>query len=316
MKKTWPFLLLPLLLACSCGPGAAGKHNDAGIRHVTVSVLPQQYFVKRIVGNEYQINVMIPPGQNEATYEPTPREMKAVGDSIIYFRIGHLAFEEAWIDKITSLNPHMKIVDTSEGISLITGTDLHSHHEESETPRAGAGDHDHSGVDPHIWLSPAAVKIQAKHILDAFMEVEKDAIKRAAYEKNFNQFMQDINALNSEIEALLKPIPNKKFMVYHPAWAYFARDYGLTQYPIEMEGKSPSAAVMKEIVDTARLENIRVIFVQQQFDAANAWAVANEIKGKVVTADPLAPDWLDNMRKTAHTFKEALETEYGRDNGK
>jgi zinc transport system substrate-binding protein len=309
VKKKWLLLLLPLLLVCHCGPGTTEKTDGTGISCVTVSVLPQEYFAKRIVGDDYKVNVMIPPGQNEATYEPTPREMKAVGDSIVYFRIGHLAFEEAWIDKIASLNPQMKIVDTSEGISLITGTDLHSHHNEGETPRAGVGDHDHRGVDPHIWLSPTAVKVQAKHMLDAFMELEKDASRRAVYEKNYSEFNRDIDALHTEIATLLKPVTGKKFMVYHPAWAYFARDYGLTQFPIEMEGKSPGAADMKQIVDTARLENIRVIFVQQQFDAANAWAVADEIKGKVVSADPLAPDWLENMRKTAHTFKEALASE-------
>jgi zinc transport system substrate-binding protein len=309
LKKECFLILVTVLLAIYCGPGANEKHNLKDINGVTVSVLPQEYFVKRIVGDDFKINVMIPPGQSEATYEPTPREMKAVGESSLYFRIGHLAFEEAWIDKIASLNPRMKIVDTSEGVSLITGTDLHSHHDDGESPRAGVGDHDQSGIDPHIWLSPAAVKVQAKHMLDAFMEVEKDAARRAVYEKNYNQFMQDIDALDAEITALLKPVTGKKFMVYHPAWAYFARDYGLTQYSIEMEGKSPSAATMKQIVDTARLENVRVIFVQQQFDAANAWAVANEIKGKVITADPLAPDWLENMRKTARSFKEALGAE-------
>ncbi len=308
MKKTWFFILLPLLLFYHCGRGVKEKHDLNNIKSITVSVLPQEYFVQRIVGDDYKINVMIPPGQNEATYEPTPREMKAVGDSILYFRIGHLAFEEAWIDKIASLNQQMKIVDTSVGVSLITGTDPHSPRKEGEAPRAAVGDHDHSGIDPHIWLSPAAVKVQAKHILDGFLAVEKDSARRAIYEKNYGEFMQDIETLHTEIEALLKPVAGKKFMVYHPAWAYFARDYGLVQFSIEIEGKSPSAATMKQIVDTARAENIRVIFVQQQFDAANAWAVADEIKGKVVTADPLAPDWLDNMRKTARTFKEALES--------
>jgi len=304
MRRTWFIILLPLLLFCHCGWGVNEKHDLNNIKSVTVSVLPQEYFVKRIVGDDYTIDVMIPPGQSEATYEPTPREMKAVGDSILYFRIGHLAFEEAWIDKIASLNQQMKIVDTSAGVPLITGADP-----ATGEPRGNVGDHDHSGIDPHIWLSPAAVKVQAKHILDAFMEVEKDAARRAVYEKNFREFMRDIDALHTEIETLLKPVTGKKFMVYHPAWAYFARDYGLVQFSIEIEGKSPSAATMKQIVDTARQENIRVIFVQQQFDAANARAVADEIAGKVVAVDPLAPDWLDNMRKTARTFKEALGAE-------
>lgn len=311
MKKVWFLVLIPLVLffqGCNSNPGVNEKQATKQLGSVTVSVLPQEYFVRRIVGDDYKINVMIPPGQSEATYEPTPREMKAVSDSILYFRIGYLDFENAWIDKIAALNKQMKIVDTSAGVSLITGVAPHSHRHEGEAAETLFSNHDRSGVDPHIWLSPSAVKIQVKNILDAFMEVEKDLERRATYEKNYHAFIMDIDALQIEIETLLKPVAGKKFMVYHPAWTYFARDYGLVQFPIEIEGKSPSTAAMKNVVDTARRENIRVIFIQKQFDAGNAWAVADEINGKVISVDPLALDWLDNMRKTARTFKEALES--------
>ncbi len=310
MKKIYFLILISLitlLFVCHCSQEE--KQGDNQIKSVTVSVLPQKYFVERIAGDDYKIHVMIPPGQSEATYEPTPREMKAVGNSLIYFRIGHLAFEEAWIDKIASLNKQMKIVDNSEGVYFIIGSDPHAHDEEKTTDSQRTGDHDHSGIDPHIWLSPKEVKIQVRHMLDAFMEIEKDAARLAVYKRNYEEFIKDIDQLHIETEALLKPIVGKKFMVYHPAWAYFARDYGLVQFSIEIEGKSPSAATMKQIIDTARREDIHVIFVQQQFDAANAQAVANELGGKVILIDPLAPDWLVNMRKTAQVFKEALGSE-------
>lgn len=301
MKKLLFLIPLFLLLAWNCGQEVKEKEKPG----VTVSILPQEYFVQRIVGDHYEINVMIPPGHSPATYEPTPREMKTVSESILYFRIGHIPFEKAWMDKIASLNKKMIIVDTSKGVSLITGTTPHAHsHEEGAKE-----EHDHTGIDPHIWLSPAAVKVQAKHILDAFMEVEKDPGKQAAYERNYHTFIQDINHLQKENETILKPLRGKKFMVYHPVWSYFAREYGLVQFPIEIEGKSPGAAAMKKIVDTAKKENICVIFVQQQFDSSSAQAVANEINGKVITLDPLDPDWLTNMKKIAHTFKEALKME-------
>lgn len=298
MKKVFFLIPLFLLLVWNCGQEVKEKRKPG----VTVSILPQKYFVQRIVADHYEINVMIPPGHSPATYEPTPREMKTVSESILYFRIGHIPFEKAWMDKIASLNKKMKIVDTSKGVSLITGTAPHAHsHEEEE-----AEEHDQVGIDPHIWLSPSAVKVQAKHILDAFMEVEKDPGKQAAYEKNYHAFIQDINRLQAENETILTPLKGKKFMVYHPVWSYFAREYGLVQFPIEIEGKSPGAAAMKKIVDTAKEKKIRVIFVQQQFDSSSAQAVANEINGKVIAMDPLAPDWLSNMKKIAHTFKEAL----------
>jgi zinc transport system substrate-binding protein len=299
MKKVFFLIPLFLFLVWNCGQEVKEKEKPG----VTVSILPQEYFVRRIVGDHYEINVMIPPGHSPATYEPTPREMKTVSESILYFRIGHIPFEKAWMEKIASLNKKMKIVDTSRGVPLITGTAPHAHSHQEEA----AGEHDHAGIDPHIWLSPSAVKVQAKHILDAFMEVEKDPGKQVAYETNYHAFIQDINRLQAENETILKPLKGKKFMVYHPVWSYFAREYGLVQFPIEIEGKSPGAAVMKKIIDTAKRENIRVIFVQQQFDSSSAQAVANEINGKVITMDPLATDWLTNMKKIAHTFKGALK---------
>ena len=305
MKKVIFLILLSSLLVWNCGRGSKEALVSKEIKKektgVTVSILPQGYFVRRVVGDKYKINVMIPPGHSPATYEPTPREMKAVSESILYFRIGFIAFEKAWMDKIASLNRGMKIVDTSKGVSFIRGNPHHSH-EESEAE--GLHHHDHGGIDPHIWLSPSAVKVQVKNILEGF--IETDSENRAVYEKNYREFIQDIDQLQAENEAILGPLKGKKFIVYHPAWSYFAREYGLIQFPIEIEGKSPGAADLKKIIDIAKQEDLRVIFVQQQFDSNSAQAVANEIDGKVIAMDPLAPDWLDNMKKIALTFKDSL----------
>ncbi len=307
MKKALFLILISIALLWNCTQGGTKTKEAKKIETpvVTVSILPQRYFVQRIVGDNYRVNVMIPPGHSPATYEPTPREMKTVSESVLYFRIGHIAFEGAWMDKIASLNKGMKVVDTSVGVSLITGAGPHSHGE-SEDGHHHDGHHGHGGIDPHIWLSPSAVKIQLKHILDAFMEFETAPGNRALYETNYRDFAADIETLQAGNEAILAPLAGKKFMVYHPAWSYFAREYGLVQFPIEMEGKTPGAADMKRIIDTAKRENIRVIFVQRQFDSNSARAVANEIEGKVIAMDPLAPDWLENMKKIALTFKEAL----------
>lgn len=305
MKKNLFLILMSITLLWNCSQGEKGTGTGEKIQEpkpvVTVSILPQRYFVQRIVGDNYRVKVMIPPGHSPATYEPTPREMKTVSESVLYFRIGHIAFEKAWMDNIASLNKEMTVVDTSRDVSLITGAVPHSHGE-SEDGRH----HDHTGIDPHIWLSPSAVKIQIKHILDAFMDVETNPENRVLYETNYRNFVADIETLEAKNEAILSPLKGNKFMVYHPAWSYFAREYGLIQFPIEMEGKIPGAADMKRIIDTANRENIRVIFVQQQFDSNSARAVANEITGKVIAMDPLAPDWLENMKKIALTFKKAL----------
>ncbi len=305
---------------CSQSPQSPGTSSDAALDakpRVMVSILPQRYFVQRIAGPDYPVDVMIPPGHSPATYEPTPQEMTTLSKSALYLRIGHIAFEKVWMEKISSLNKKMTVTDTSVGVQLITGMPAHSHgHETGETEhpkdlltRDDGHDHsqcthDHGGIDPHIWLSPNAVAVMAKNIKDAFIKlVPKD---REIFEKNYRAFLADIDALKAENDALLAALKGKKFMVFHPAWSYLARDYGMVQYPIEIDGKSPGPAALKEMIDLARKENIKVIFVQKQFDSSSAQTVAAEIGGKVIAMDPLAPDWLTNMKKIAKVFKENL----------
>lgn len=262
--------------------------------------MPQKNFVHRIVGGgdnlDFDIHVMIPPGHSPATYAPTPQQMKDLSHSKLYFRIGHIPFENAWMKNIAANNPHMKIIDTSVGVDLIeTGEDKGDLHQDY---------HHHAGIDPHIWLSPRAVKIQAKHILDAVIEM--DSKNQEFYKENYRLFLLDIDGLDREIKALLEKCSGTKFLVFHPAWSYFARDYGLEQLPIEVEGKAPNPANLKKIIDIARKENIDIIFVQEQFDTNSALAVAAEIGGQVVKIDPLALDWLANMKKIAQTLSDGL----------
>ncbi|MCK5760569.1 MAG: zinc ABC transporter substrate-binding protein [Candidatus Delongbacteria bacterium] len=259
---------------------------------ISVSVLPQKYFIERIVGDKFNINVVIPPGSSPATYEPTPANLISLSHSPLYFRIGYIGFEKAWMEKITSVNPKMKIVDTSKGVKLITS----DHHHEGK---------EEVGVNPHIWLSPSAVKIQAYNIYNSIIEIDK--ANAEFYKNNYELFIKDINKLDMQIKIMFKNITNRKFIVYHPAWSYFAKDYNLIQVPIEFEGKSPSPATIKNIIDIAKKENIKVVLVQKQFDTKQANAIAENIKGHVIQLDPLSEDWIMNMVKIARTFQFELQ---------
>lgn len=298
MKLVILFILLSMFfLYC----GSPGTDVISKKFQITVSILPQKYFVHRIVDGgdnlDFDIHIMIPPGHSPATYAPTPQQMKNLDHSKLYFRIGHIPFENAWMKNIADNNPNMKIIDTSVGVDLIE-----TREDEGELHQ---GNHHHAGIDPHIWLSPRAVKIQAKHILDAVIEIDNK--NQEFYKENYRLFLRDIDRLDQEIKALLGKYRGRKFIVFHPAWAYFARDYGLEQLPIEIEGKAPNPANLKKIIDIARRENIRIIFVQEQFDTNSARAVAAEIGGQVVKIDPLAIDWLVNMKGIAQTLGDALK---------
>ena len=299
MKKHISALLififaLTLISACKQKPVTGTKPV------VFVSILPQQYFVQRIAGDRYQIEVMIPPGMDHSDYDPTPQQMKELANAKLFFRIGYIVFEDAWMKTIAANNPEMTIINTSIGTDIL-------HEEESvfETPGSGpVHKHNDSGIDPHIWMSPKEAKIQAKHYLDAFIQL--DPKSSAFYTKNYISFINDINKLDSTLLSELASLKGRKFMIYHPALTYLARDYGLKQISIEYAGKEPTADYLFKLIDVAKKDSIKVIFIQQQYDTKNAAAIAKEINARLIQFDHMAPDWLDNMYRLGAMIKKEM----------
>ncbi len=186
----------------------------------------------------------------------------------------------------------------------------HDHHEEAEHDHHAEAKHDkdhdeHAGLDPHIWLSPPLVKIQARTILAALQEA--DPVHQSVYEANFDAFAAQIDQLDADLKQIFKGKTGLQFMVFHPSWGYFAHAYGLKQVPIEIEGKDPKPAQLKELIEHARENGIKVVFVQPQFSTQSAEVVAREIGGQVAFADPLAEDWMANVREVANKFQSALK---------
>jgi zinc transport system substrate-binding protein len=269
-------LLLGAMLLAGCGQRAAPE--PAGPMNVTVSILPQKYFVERIGGERVDVNVMVPPGASPATYEPKPEQLAALGKAAAYFSIG-VPFESAWLDKIASANSEMRLVDTTRGIERV-------------------------GQDPHIWLSPTLVKTQAQTIYEALAQL--DPAHKVEYKTDLDNFIADIDALDADIRKTLARVESRKFMVFHPSWGYFARDYGLEMIPIEVGGQEPSAAELAALIAEAKEGGIKVVFAQPEFSTRAAETIAKEIGGEVLLISPLAPDWLDNLRQVAETFAEVL----------
>jgi len=276
-----------------------------------VSISPQRYFVKQIGQDLVKVDVMVPPGANPHTYEPRPRQMVAISKAKIYFAVG-IEFEKANLKKIVSTNPNLKVVHTDEGIDKIP-MPAHLHDEEEQDHDEGehhGGDeeddhHEHEALDPHIWLSPRLVKAQARIILKALQE--SDPSNRSEYESNFRQFASQIDQLNADLNNMFAGKQGMRFLVFHPSWGYFAHAYGLEQVPIEIEGKEPKPAQLKSLIDYAKKETIQVVFVQPQFSAKSAELIAKEIGGEVAFTDPLAEDWMSNLRHVADKFEAALK---------
>ena len=271
--------------------------------NVFVSILPQKYFVESIGKGLTNTTVIVDPGRSPADYEPSPSQMVMMSDADIYFAVG-VAFESTWLQKFSEINHDMKVVHTDTGIekkpinryeTLETKQD-HQHHKH----------HTHTTLDPHIWLSPPLAKIQAEHILNGLISI--DPTNRKQYIDNYIIFLSLIDHLDKELEALFsKNTQQKKFLVFHPSWGYFADAYGLTQISIEIEGKTPKARELKNLIEFSILHHIQLIFVQPQFSVKQAEIIANEINGQIIYADPLAENWEKNIKAVAMSIKQALK---------
>jgi zinc transport system substrate-binding protein len=270
--------LAAAVTACAA-PQAAEQSVSEDVIRVWVSIVPQEYFVERIGGDKVQVEVMVPPGFNPAIYEPKPTQIEGLADADMYVQI-RVPFEEAWLTRILTANEDVLLVDQSQGIDRI------------------------EGKDPHIWLSPRLAKVQARTIYDGLARL--DGSNEGFYRANLDAFLADLEKLDVSIEETLSGVETRRFLVFHPAWSYFARDYGLEMIPVQIEGSEPSAADMAHLIETARADNIRIIFAQPEFSTQSAETIAREIGGQVLLISPLAPDWMLNLQRVADTFAEVL----------
>lgn len=290
-----PFLsaiAVMMLFVCFAGNPA----NAEAQCHVYVSIPPQSHFVKAIGGEHVEIQVMVPSEKSPASYEPSPKQMVRLAGAELYFAIG-VPFETAWLDKFTDANPEMRIIHTAAGI------------EKKPINRRNASTSGHlakCGIkDPHIWLSPPLVMLQARHILTALMRV--DPGNAADYGKNYASFINRLVELDIALTKEFADISNACFMVCHPSWGYFADAYGLEQIAIEINGKAPKAKDVSRLIRNAEQRGIHTIFVQPQFCTKQARIIAKEIGGRVVEADPLAEDWEQNLRDVASAIEQELK---------
>jgi zinc transport system substrate-binding protein len=268
---------------------SAGAWGAAPLR-VMVTVPPQRAFVERIGGDRVAVEVMVPPGADPHTYEPRPAARAALEKAQVYFALGD-AFEGIWLERVARERHGPRIVRTDLGI-----------------PKIGAAGHDgDSGGDPHIWLAPSLVKIQARHIRDGLAAIDPQG--SALYAANYQGFARDLDRLDGDLNALFKDLPQREFVVFHPAWTYFAAAYGLTQVAVEVEGKNPTPAQMQRLLERMRERRIRVIFAQPQRSQRMAETVAASVGARVVVADDLSADWEPNLRAVAAELRRALTGE-------
>lgn len=281
---------------------ACGGKRQRAERMISVTIEPQRYFAERIAGEHFAIHCVVPAGQSPETYDPTPQQMVQIGQSEAYLRIGSIGFELAWMKAISENNPNLQIFDLSQGMPLLQGEEeAEEEHEHDHAHEAAAEaehhHHHHGGVDPHIWSSIQGARIVAQNTLTALQTL--DPTNAETYNANYQQVVALIDSMEAIINTLLKPLAHRSFIIYHPALTYLAAEYELEQLCIEMEGKEPSPAQLKTLVETAQAHHTKVVFVQQEFDQKNAELIAKETGCQLTPINPLAYDWSREMIRIA-----------------
>jgi zinc transport system substrate-binding protein len=263
--------------------------------NLAVSILPQQTFIKAIGGDKVNITLMVQPGNSPHTYEPKPSQMLALAKVDLYFTIG-VEFEDVWLAKFKSHNKQMHIVDLAQGIHKMQMEQ--GNHSAKHNSHEG---HQHMGDDPHIWTSPKNVKIIAQNIYKTLAIYDKENL--VYYKKNLETFLSSITETDTKLNALLSTLTtNRSFMVFHPSWGYFAKDYNLKQIAVEVEGKSPKPRELMQLIKEAKKEKVNAIFTQIEFSDKSAKIIAKELNIPVVKVSPMDPNWSENLINIAQTI--------------
>jgi zinc transport system substrate-binding protein len=296
-------LTVGFIALTGCRPQSRpGQPADVAVR-AFVTLLPQVDFVQRIGGRHVRVGVLVGPGQSHHSYEPTPNQIAELSESRVYFRIG-VPLEDSLLSRVKASAPSLRIVDTREGVKLLDfegcgddGDHVHANHGAQQK-------------DPHIWLDPRLVAIQAGNICRALCEI--DSAHTPEYRARLASFESELKALGDRISRKLAPLAGRDMVVFHPAYGYFAAAYGLKQVAIEDAGKEPTGKLLASLIDRSRRANTRVIFVQPQFAYSSAQTVANAIGARVVELDPSPRDYIRDMDRMASIVADGLGGEDAR----
>ena len=282
---------------------------------ITVTIEPQKYFAEQLAGDLFKIVTMVPAGTSPETYDPSPVQITNLAKSTAYFQIGKIGFEEVWMNKIRENDPELPIFDNGSGIVYIGSShgDVCEHGHDHAHDHSHAHNHDHghgesghnhhahaSGADPHTWSSPKETLIIVENMYKAFVEIDKE--NETIYTENFNRLKSEILKTDNIVADLISNVSCKTFVIYHPALTYFARDYGFNQLCIEMEGKEPTPEQIRQLVETVKTENVKTIFIQQEFDQKNAELISQETGCKLIVINPLSYNWSEEIIKIANAL--------------
>ena len=266
---------------------------------VFVSIGTHLDFCRKIGAHRVTVKLTLPPGKSPETYAPTPQQISDLSQARLFFKVG-LPFESVFLNKLKALPRSPEIIDTQAGIKLqpMPG-EFHD--------RPHNKIHQHNGLDPHTWLDPELARQQATTICQTLCRVDPEG--KNIYTSNYSILESKLKVLNNELKKSFAPFHGCTIFVYHPAFSYFARAFGLQQRAIEMGGKTPKVRELTAFVKKARSENIAALFVQPQFDRQSAEKIARALNCVVVAIDPLAVNYCTNLKHIATSIQAHIKVE-------
>lgn len=267
-------LIISILLMVGCS-----SKNESDKKTIYVTITPMQSIIEEITMGDFNVEVIVPKGASPETFEPTPKQVTSFSDAEFIFSTGLIDFERNLVKRI---NGNAEVVNLSEGIELIAGSCSHGNHS-----------HKH-GVDPHIWTSPRSLRTMVTNAHDAIIAHYPDSVK---YTEATERLLERIDALDSLCAAQIEAAGVKAMMIYHPAYTYYARDYGIEQIAIEHDGKEPSLRQTTSLIESAKQDGIKVILRQPQYSEDKARAIADNVGAEIITTDPLSEDIFSEIER-------------------
>jgi len=267
---------------------------------VAVSLQPYSSVVHEVGGEQVNVVALLPPGADPHTFEPKPATLKEFAKASVYFSDGS-GMDAAWLPRFKGVNKNVNVVSLSKGISWMEEDEHHHHGEALEHHHEGEEDDD--DLDPHLWTSPLQMMQIAENVCQALIQL--DAANKDLYRKRANDLIFRLKKLDVELRQAVTRLSAdaRTFIVFHPAYGYFARDYGMKQLTVEVNGKEPKPKDLANLVKTGKENNVHIVFVQPQFSKRAAATIAKELNAKILDTDPLSYDYENNIRELLKAVK-------------
>jgi len=303
-------IIICLIILLTAGCKSKKQSNTPVFQRleVFVSIPPLAHFVERIGSKYVNVQILLKPGDSPHNFEPSPKQISKITKSVLFFTIG-MPFEDRIVEKVKSSAGQLAIVSTDKGVNKRVMSSFHHEGHEEHEDKTNYKNYGNTliddNLDPHIWLGPSQIRVLVQNITQAFQET--DPAHASEYFDNLNLFLKDLDAIDLEIREILKSYKGQTFYVFHPAFGYFGDAYGLIQEAVEIDGKIPTPKQLVALIHKARTDNIKIIFVQPQFDQKNAETIAKAIDGEVVPMNSMAEDVLQNLRDMTRKIEQALK---------